>query len=316
MNSPIDQTSSSITKGSKSFSLAALFLPRSARPAVYALYSWCRACDDAVDGVAGFVGADVTEPIGLKSAPRNAQTPDLQQVKSWALNDPLIRSLLKNQLCLESHFDEMINGMRMDLQHEGYQSLDELEVYCFRVAGVVGLMMCPLIGVRERRALDHAIALGIAMQLTNICRDIFEDALRGRVYLPRADLGFESHFSAEQILVKNPERGMAVVKKLLARADELYLHGRSGFSYIPFRACFAIALAARVYQLIGHRLLSAASADASLAFRNRTIVPWHQKALAFFDAVIWTLQSRFTAHGTGSIIFPRWSSAKIEAASQ
>ena len=307
MKSPIDQTSSSIKKGSKSFSLAALFLPRPARPAVYALYSWCRACDDAVD---------LTEPIGLESASTRRKAPDLQQLKSWALNDPLIRSLLKNQLCLESHFDEMINGMRMDLQHQGYQSLDELEVYCFRVAGVVGLMMCPLIGVRERCALDHAIALGIAMQLTNICRDVFEDALRGRVYLPLADLGFENHFLAAQILIKNPELAMAVVKKLLARADELYSHGRRGFAYIPFRACFAIALAARVYQLIGHRLLTAASADASLAFRNRSIVPWYQKAWAFLDAVIWTLKSRLTAHKKGSIIFPRWSSSTMEASNQ
>ncbi len=181
MNNSLDQSSASIKKGSKSFSLAALFLPKAARPQVYALYSWCRACDDAVDA--------------------GNNQPNLKAIKAWAMDDPLIRSLIANQLCSEKYFDEMLCGMQMDLDHRGYQTLEELEVYGFRVAGVVGLMMCPVIGVQDPKALDHAIALGIAMQLTNICRDIFEDANRGRVYLPLSELGYKNFGSCRRTLL-------------------------------------------------------------------------------------------------------------------
>ncbi len=293
MNSSLDQSSASIQKGSKSFSLAALFLPKAARPQVYALYSWCRACDDAVDA--------------------GDNHPNLKALKAYAMDDPLIRSLIANQLCSEKYFDEMLCGMQMDLDHRGYQTLDELEVYGFRVAGVVGLMMCPLIGVQDPKALDHGIALGIAMQLTNICRDVFEDANRGRVYLPLSELGYKDHGTAVQILTRNPEHAHLVVKKVLARADELYLHGRRGFHYIPLRTCFSIALAARIYQLIGYRLLKAATKDPLVAFRNRTVVPWHQKLLASVEALFWTLKSRRRQRRSLPAIFPKWSDPKMEA---
>jgi phytoene synthase len=290
---PIDQSDFAIKKGSKSFSLAALFLPWKSRANVYALYSWCRACDDTID---------------LIPQPSSSITEDsiLGPLRQWTFSEPTLQAMIQSQLVLKEHLNEMLLGMQMDLDHQGYRSLSDLQLYCYRVAGVVGLMMCPLIGVKAPAAKDHAIALGIAMQMTNICRDVFEDAQRGRVYLPLNDLKMNDLKLALAQLNHNPASGAEVIEKLLGLADELYDHGRRGFKYIPLRTCFAISLAARVYQLIGHRLLAASKVDENV-YRRRVYVPWLDKVFALGWAFYSTLRSRFESAATWAPKFEQWS---------
>ncbi|NBQ53193.1 MAG: hypothetical protein EBU49_06405, partial [Proteobacteria bacterium] len=152
---------------------------------------------------------------------------------------------------------EFVAGMRMDVENRRYANLQELELYCFRVAGVVGLMMCNLLGAHPERGPSHAVSLGCAMQLTNIARDVQADARLGRVYLPHNLLpGI-----GPEVLEIEPERSLAAVRILLKRADELYEHGFQGLVWLPGRVAFAIAVAGKVYQRIGHKLLRAAEAN-------------------------------------------------------
>jgi phytoene synthase len=152
--------------------------------------------------------------------------------------------------------DELIEGVISDLGTVSFQDDAELLRYCYRVAGTVGLMMCPILGVRDRNALAHAIDLGVAMQLTNICRDVKEDAGRHRVYLPASRLA-QVGLSTQDVLAGECDRDAlsSVVRDLLDLAERYYQSGEVGMRYIPARSRYAILVAARLYRAIGLKLL-------------------------------------------------------------
>ncbi len=295
MLAPISFSREAIKNGSKSFALASLLLPKKSRAGVYALYAWCRACDDLFD--LGETAVGQAESAG---------GPDIAEVREWTHRDPTMRSLLLQNRLRASHFEIMLLGMQMDQNHLGYRTLGDLELYCFRVAGVVGLMMCALLGVDDEKAYDHAIALGIAMQLTNISRDTFEDATRGRVYMPLEDLGVKDLHAAVNLLRLHPEHAHGTAKKLLARADELYQHGRQGLGYLPFRAALAVGVAGRFYQIIGHRLLDLARDPAYDAFRKRTFISTFCKLKVLVAAVAEVVFTRWKPRAALPLIFPQW----------
>jgi phytoene synthase len=141
------------------------------------------------------------------------------------------------------------------------------------VAGTVGLMMCGVLGVRDPKALPFAIDLGVAMQLTNISRDVAQDADMGRVYIPATRLralGIESSPSGLQAA---PQRTGRAVHDLLAMADRYYRSAHAGIAYIPWRACLAIRVASSVYRAIGVRLIRLGCDPMS----GRTVVPFTEK---------------------------------------
>lgn len=256
-----------IKQGSKSFALASIFLPARCRDSVFTLYRWCRFCDDAID-----------------------QAADLDEAKSrLAMLEDGARSknIFSGPQWLDSwHRAEFIAGMKMDVESCHYETMEQLETYCFRVAGVVGLMMCPLLGAKSRNAHSHAKSLGMAMQLTNISRDVQADALLGRMYLPQQLL---ADVDAKTLAVR-PELAHPAVVKLLARADELYDHGFAGIYWLPWRVSFAIAIAGKLYQRIGHKLLKRATSDAKRAFARRTVVSPPEKMLLVIQAVIFVFK--------------------------
>jgi len=131
----------------------------------------------------------------------------------------------------------------------------ELIRYCYRVAGTVGLMMSPVLGVGGDRARPHAVDLGVAMQLTNICRDVAEDAERGRTYLPERRLR-RAGTTPQALLEGEADREAVseVVRDLLELADDYYESGRAGMQFIPRRSRLAIMVASRVYRAIGVKL--------------------------------------------------------------
>lgn len=257
-----------IRQGSKSFALASLFLPVENRTRVRILYQWCRTCDDLIDEARDSDDLKRRLEMVLKLSP-----------PEWV--NPV-------------HARELIEGFKMDAEGALFRGFSDLELYCFRVAGVVGLMMCPLIGADPARADGAASALGKAMQLTNICRDIQTDAKMGRVYLP-SDLWLDclgrSAVPARE-LSSEPELAYPVVKRLLQVADSWYQMGFEGLRFLPLRCAFAIAVAGLLYQGIGKTLLRDAANDPKRAFRKRTVVSKFEKSILVFRAIFLVIGSR------------------------
>ncbi len=259
-----------IKKGSKSFALASLFLPPTVQKDVFVLYAWLRYCDDVIDAPGSSFQELKKLKIGL------AEKTDEYQFSA-------IKKLITDKKLSIVYFDDFFIGLNMDLENKGYDLIEELELYCYRVAGVVGLMLCPLIGVNDPKAYKHAKALGLGMQLTNICRDVFEDALNNRVYLPRKMLS--RNFSVQDLL-KKPELGQQAVVELLSRAENYYQEGNQGLKYLPFRAAVAVGSASYIYRAIGHNILKGFPGS----LKQRTVVGLIEKikcvAQGFFVAIV------------------------------
>jgi phytoene synthase len=165
-----------------SFYYSFLFLPAERRRAITALYAFCREVDDLVDE-----GMD-PQVAAAKLAWWRAEVANLFAGRP---QHPVTRALEPHRDAFglsAAHLNEIIDGMQMDLQQSRYLDWTGLEAYCYRVAGVVGLLAAGIFGYRDARTLDYAKHLGIAFQLTNIIRDVGEDARKNRVYLPVADL--------------------------------------------------------------------------------------------------------------------------------
>jgi phytoene synthase len=150
---------------------------------------------------------------------------------------------------------ELIEGMAMDARGTRYGTLKELLLYCYRVAGTVGLMMSHVMGLRDESALKHAADLGIGMQLTNIARDIIEDAGMGRIYLPLSWLQEAQIPAAEIALPEHREKLAMLSLRLLREADRYYRSGDAGLWYLSFRSACAVSAARQVYSEIGSLLL-------------------------------------------------------------
>ncbi|NDG84318.1 MAG: phytoene/squalene synthase family protein [Proteobacteria bacterium] len=281
-----------IRQGSKSFSLASVFLPAQTKPDVLLLYAFCRTCDDQIDES----GADSGFAALLKLQELTFDSPSGPQ--SWIFEG--IQALLRSRTLRPEYIEELFEGFRMDLEHRGYPCLADLELYCFRVAGVVGLMMCPLIGVVNPLARDAAVDLGIAMQLTNICRDIQADAKIGRVYVPLELLGGGTVQDWSKKLSVRPELAHESALRLLARADELYSSGNRGLADLPFRSALAIACASALYRRIGLHLLKNHKRMGAGAYRQRTVVPRAQKIPAVVEGILRAIGSRFKRNHPGS----------------
>jgi 15-cis-phytoene synthase len=242
-----------IRKGSKSFSLAAKLFDSEARDAAFFLYGWCRYCDDQVDDAGKTASQD-------QLAKRiKALKEDTAAAFSFAeQREPVFVALqyIVHRYGIPAHYAlELIEGMAMDARGTRYNSLKELLLYCYRVAGTVGLMMSHVMGLRDESALKHAADLGIGMQLTNIARDIIEDAAMGRIYLPLSWLQ-EAQIPAAEVAAPEYREKLAMLSlRLLREADRYYRSGDAGLWYLSFRSACAVSAARQVYSEIGSLLL-------------------------------------------------------------
>lgn len=260
-------------KGSKSFSLAARLLDREAYEAACRVYAWCRYCDDAVDSCAD-QGRDA-----LNDAVEKLRAKTLSLYRGEEPAEPAFRAFREVAFRYgipESQALELIEGMAMDARQERYETLGHLEVYAFRVAGVVGLMMARVLGAKDPRAAFCAEQLGIGMQLTNISRDILEDYSLGRVYLPLSWIT-EAGLTPQSIaLPENRERLAALAGRLVREAERYYTDGEQGLRYLPRRPAFAIAAASSIYRAIGHKVVR----RGARAWDSRTVVSLPAKTFA------------------------------------
>lgn len=211
------------------------------------LYGLCRYIDDL---------ADEGESPEQAAAQLSAVATD---IRTGFSNDPVLAdglALMRECGIEPAVLQALIAGVSTDLHSVRMADIDALLQYSFRVAGTVGLMMCRVLDTHDARAMAHAVDLGIAMQLTNICRDVATDAVVGRRYLPASMVGDVDSQSliapgaALQIKLKN------CIRSLLARADLHYQSAEIGLAYLPLGARTGILAAARVYRAIGVELLA------------------------------------------------------------
>lgn len=225
----------------KSFRWAGGFLPRRQLDDAAIVYALCRLVDDIADERTS--DEEALEQLDAVEQELRGETPPRPLVELFlqvaGRADVPVAAML-----------ELIEGVRTDMYPVAMRDDRELLRYCYRVAGTVGLLMCGVIGVTARRAQPFAVDLGVGMQLTNICRDVAEDAERERVYLPATRLG-EAGTTQGALLSASRQSAAPVVRDLLGLAERYYRSGDAGMRFIPWRARFAILVASRVYRAIG-----------------------------------------------------------------
>jgi phytoene synthase len=239
----------------KSFYWAGQLLPPEQLESAAGLYQICRSIDDLAD--------EASTPAEARAADRQLGEFYQALISRPALADEKPKLYQQAELLLGEHplalsaLGDLVDTVRRDLGLVRVGDQAELLRYCYGVAGTVGVMMTCLLNAREReKALPHAIDLGIAMQLTNISRDVLEDAHLNRLYLP-AD-GATGTITPEDIVAGNGiarHQAWLGARDLLGVAEAYYQSGWQGLGYLPFRARFAIAVAAKVYRQIGRQIL-------------------------------------------------------------
>ena len=271
----------------RSFHWAARFMPAAAAGDAAVLYAFCRRIDDLGDETAPERAAPALDAVfaSLDGDP----APDRETERFLALAQ-------RRGVSLEAA-RTLVRAVRADLDAPRLPDGDALIQYAHGVAGTVGVMMCPVLGVRDPRAWPFAADLGIAMQLTNIARDVGEDAASGRRYLPATWLG--GPLSPAELFAGDGEvdrRVRRALSRTLATADRYYASAERGMRFIPARARLAILAARHIYAAIGPRVLAARD------WRQRAAVAPGRKAvcslaalMAFAQPRIWNV-GRLPAH--------------------
>ncbi|MFM9162656.1 MAG: phytoene/squalene synthase family protein [Methylocystis sp.] len=289
-------SSAIIQAGSKSFAAAAKIFNPETRASAYLLYAWCRHCDDVIDGQQ--LGYDqgntpnhdpTKELIKLRNQTNDALTGILT-------DDPIFSALQKvisKNNIPKAYPLALLDGFEMDVHRRSYQTIDDTLNYCYHVAGVVGVMMSIIMGAKDDATLDRACDLGLAFQLTNIARDVIEDAQNRRVYLPTAWLRSAGLNADPNLLLQESHREqlVIVVDRLLKEAEKYYDSSLSGLPKLGFRSAWAIATARIVYRKIGVELIK----NGPKAWDRRVSTTKYQK----FSALISGLGAAIYAHTIG-----------------
>jgi len=241
-----------LREGSKSFHAAGLLLPARARGPIAALYAFCRVADDAVDLVATDRKGAAVERLAVRLASVYAGTPDDHPV------DRAFAATVRAHRIPRALPEALIDGFRWDVENRRYETFSDVVAYSARVAATVGVMMTLIMGERAPHVLDRACDLGVAMQLTNIARDVGEDAREGRLYLPlawlrREEIDVDAFLAAPRF---EPRIGR-VVRRLLARAEQLYARADRGIPMLPRDVRTAMKAARLVYADIGREIAEA-----------------------------------------------------------
>lgn len=247
----------SIAQGSQSFAAAARLFSRETRDDAVMLYAWCRHCDDVVDGQTLGHEQDENFRAGQRERLDLLRAQTVSALAGERTGDPVfeaLRRVVERHQIPHRHPQELLAGFEMDVANRDYRTIGDTLEYCYHVAGVVGVMMAMIMGVRDPRTLDRASDLGLAFQLTNIARDIVDDARMGRVYVPEEIL---ARHGISQIDPDNRSQWPALhaaALELLDLAERYYASAYIGMSSLPPRSAWAIGAARRVYRAIGTKL--------------------------------------------------------------
>jgi len=255
---------------SKTFYLASLFLSPEKRRAVWAVYAFCRMADDLVDRIA---------PAGDRLGALDRLERDLLACIGGRPSEPIFIAYADATARYGIPLDPalaLLRGARMDVTVRRYQTYDELGEYCYLVASTVGLLVSPILGYAAGEALEYGIVLGRAMQLTNILRDVGEDALMGRVYLPIEDLVRFDYAERDVFAHVLDERFVALMQFQIARVRELYAAAEPGIALLSPDARYTVRLALTLYR----RILAVIEANGYDVFGRRAFVPLRSKIVS------------------------------------
>lgn len=264
-HAPSAEAEATLARQGRSFHWARRLLGPTHADRATRLYAFCRRLDDLVDEAASPAQARVA----LAAADR--------AVADGRSDDPILRdglALMRECGIEPAIVRELIAGMASDAETVRVADEAELLRYCYRAAGTVGLMMCRVLDATEPAASAHAVDLGVAMQLTNLCRDVADDARMGRRYLPASLVGDVAPAELIEPSPASRPKVRAAVARLLALAETYYASGEAGLPFLPVRARAGILVAGRVYRAIGHRLAAAEHAY----WEGRAFVPGWRKA--------------------------------------
>ncbi|MDB9528228.1 phytoene synthase [Oscillatoria sp. CS-180] len=274
---------------SKTFYLGTLLMTPEKRRAIWAIYVWCRRTDELVDGPQAALTTEETLDRWENHLASIFQGHPVENT-DVALVDTLQRFPLDIQ-----PFKDMIEGQRMDLDRSRYHTFEELELYCYRVAGTVGLMSTTVMGVDLEQATapwrrygpmpnptKEAIALGIANQLTNILRDVGEDAKRGRIYLPLEDLALFDYSEEDLMNGVIDDRWRALMKFQIQRARKFYAEAEAGISQLSADARWPVWAA----QVLYSKILTVIEQNGYDVFSKRAYVPTLQKLMCLPGALV------------------------------
>ncbi len=253
----------------KSFYFASRFLEPEQRRQIAALYAFCRFADDLVD-------ESYLQPNEIASELDKLKEIILRLREGEVISHPILfafrDTLLKHRIPVK-YLHELVDGVRMDLTIKEVKTVDELQLYCYRVASVVGIMMCHIFGVSVPEALDRAADLGVAMQLTNILRDVRKDFNMGRIYLPR-EIREKFNVKIDDFKINHVSSNLRkLLKHQIAEARQWYKSAERGIDSLPPAAAFTIRVASRVY---GGILRAIEKIDYQV-LKHRAFVPKWQK---------------------------------------
>jgi phytoene synthase len=226
---------------STTFYTSSALLDREQRQAIRALYAFCRVSDDLVD------------------RPEHTSTAEFQRWQGHALSarppeDDLVAlawaDTRRKFNIPRQYAEQLLDGVASDLVVDRYETFDDLAKYCYGVASTVGLMSMHIVGYSDKAAIRYAVKLGVALQLTNILRDVQEDWRNGRLYLPQDELRAFGLSEADIAAQVNDERWQAFMRFQIARARELYAEAMPGLSMLERRGRVAVAAAAELYREI------------------------------------------------------------------
>lgn len=276
---------SRLTRQSRSnFYYSFLFLPKEKREAMYAVYAFCRSVDDVADGPA---------PLLEKRTSLDEWRRELDRCYHGKAVHPITMTLtqaIRRFSIPQEYFDELITGVEMDLTCSRYPTFPELYTYCYRVAGVVGLMCIEMFGYRNPHAKDYAVNLGVALQLTNIMRDLRVDAERGRIYLPQEELT-RFGYSERELLqgVYNPAF-VELMRSCSEQARQYFHSARQSLAVEDRRSLFAAEIMGTIY----YQLLETIEASGYRVFDRTITLPTRRKlwiALSIWARSWWTYPS-------------------------
>ena len=266
MQQQLDHAKQAFAANAKTFALAARFLPKARYEAVARLYAFCRQLDDLAD--AAPAGINHQTLVGIR-----------QEVCAGASNDPGVADMLQLQQDFEiptALLLDFIDTLIEDQYPRALADVDQLVRFAYGVASTVGLMMCHVFGVRDKRAYPFAVDLGVAMQITNIARDVLEDAERERLYVPSTLL--DSPVTCQGVVDGDAaERASAYqgALRMLGIAEDYYASAALGYGYLPSSVRHAIKIAARLYRAIGEKV----ACNETAYWQRRTVVSTERKCL-------------------------------------
>lgn len=241
----MEQSKAITRKSASNLALAFVLLPKAKRDGMSALYAFCREVDDVAD--------NETMPVEERRRRLAEWREDVARASGKLPGEPRMAVNRELAAVIRAHrlpyelFDELIQGVEMDLDIKRYETWEELELYCYRVASVVGLLSIEIFGYTNPRCRDYANYLGKALQLTNILRDVKSDAERGRIYLPVAELA-RHQVSADEILSgQYSSRFRSLAESTAGRAREFYRLARETLPAEDRRSMAAAELMGSVY---------------------------------------------------------------------